>query len=124
MKIIEISYSEQDQAEVETLKKRLETEGWTVQLGGALPAPQESVPQNVIHLERSFTAVKKRWSNAFEKDFLVSLLSRSFGNVTSAAREAKIDRSNFLRLMRRHGLRSEAFRPEKEQNSPQILRVA
>ncbi|MCM0605578.1 MAG: hypothetical protein KA715_05760 [Xanthomonadaceae bacterium] len=48
--------------------------------------------------------------DAFEREYLEATLRRHHGNVTSAAKEASIDRSNFLRLLRRHGLKSRVYR--------------
>lgn len=58
----------------------------------------------------SYMDLKKKWSNSFEREFLVSILVRNTGNVSASAREAKLDRSNFLRLLRRHGLRAQEYR--------------
>lgn len=58
----------------------------------------------------SYTELKKKWSDSFEVDYLASLLNRHQGNVSAAAREAKLDRSNFLRLLRRHRIKGESFR--------------
>ncbi len=58
----------------------------------------------------SYTELKKQWSDSFEKEYLIAILSRHDGNVSSAAREAKLDRSNFLRLLRKHHLRSVQYR--------------
>lgn len=58
----------------------------------------------------TYTMQKKRWVDAFEREYLESTLRRHHGNVTSAAKEASIDRSNFLRLLRRHGLKSRIYR--------------
>ncbi len=57
-----------------------------------------------------YMELKKKWCDAFEKEYLIAALGRHGGNVSAAAREAKIDRSNFLRLLRRHQLRAQEFR--------------
>jgi DNA-binding NtrC family response regulator len=57
-----------------------------------------------------YMTLKKNWSSSFEREYLVIVLARNGGNVSAAAREAQLDRSNFLRLMRRHGLRSQEYR--------------
>jgi DNA-binding NtrC family response regulator len=62
----------------------------------------------------SYTVLKKKWSEAFEKEYLTSVLERHHGNVTAAAREAAVDRSNFLRLLRRHHIDAAVFRPQKK----------
>ena len=67
----------------------------------------------VLEVERarlSFTALKKRWAESFEREYLTELLSKMQGNVSAAAREARLDRSNFLRLLRKHGLKAEVYR--------------
>jgi DNA-binding NtrC family response regulator len=58
----------------------------------------------------NFTNLKKKWSDDFEKEYLENLLSRMQGNVTAAAKESGIDRSNFLRLLRRHHINAQNFR--------------
>jgi DNA-binding NtrC family response regulator len=58
----------------------------------------------------SYTELKKKWTDAFEKEYLTAILARHGGNVSAAAREAKLDRSNFLRLLRRHQLRAQEYR--------------
>lgn len=37
-----------------------------------------------------------------EKQYVIDALMRCAGNIFAAAREARIDRSNFRRIMRRH----------------------
>lgn len=54
--------------------------------------------------------LKKKWSDQFEREYLVSSLGRHKGNVSAAAREAKLDRSNFLRLLRRHEIKAQEYR--------------
>jgi len=58
----------------------------------------------------SYSDLKKKWMDSFEREYLVSTLNRYGGNVSAAAREAKLDRSNFLRLLRRHNLRAQEYR--------------
>jgi DNA-binding NtrC family response regulator len=62
----------------------------------------------------SYTVLKKKWSEAFEKEYLTQVLTKHQGNVTAAAREAAVDRSNFLRLLRRHQIDASIFRPMKK----------
>jgi len=62
----------------------------------------------------SYTTLKKRWSFLFEREYLVAILNRHDGNVSAAAREAHLDRSNFLRLLRRHRMTAQEFRKESE----------
>jgi DNA-binding NtrC family response regulator len=59
---------------------------------------------------QNYTVMKKKWSEQFEREYLINLLNRTQGNVTIAAKESGIDRSNFLRLLRRHGINAANFR--------------
>jgi len=58
-----------------------------------------------------FMRIKKIFVDQFETDYLRGMLSKHTGNVSAAAREAALDRSNFLRLLRRHQIKSQEFRP-------------
>jgi transcriptional regulator of acetoin/glycerol metabolism len=49
----------------------------------------------------SYKAAKERWEHAYVEE----LLRASEGNVAAAAREAKLDRAAFYRLLWRHGMR-------------------
>jgi transcriptional regulator with GAF, ATPase, and Fis domain len=71
-----------------------------------------------------YTELKRKWSEAFEKEFLVASLSKHGGNVSAAAREAKLDRSNFLRLLRRHGLKAQEYRKGLQQPGVAAAKVA
>jgi two-component system nitrogen regulation response regulator NtrX len=75
--------------------------------GGGQTTP--AIPRIETGVE-GFMLMKKRWGLAFEREYLVSTLSRHLGNVSAAAREAKLDRSNFLRLLRRHRLNAQEYR--------------
>ncbi len=61
----------------------------------------------------SYTILKKKWSDVFEKEYLTGILERHQGNVTAASKEAGVDRSNFLRLLRRHHLDASVYRTKK-----------
>lgn len=67
-------------------------------------------PEMTMTAEESYTDLKKKWVDAFEREYLTGVLDRHHGNVSAAAREAKLDRSNFLRLLRKHGVKSKDFR--------------
>jgi transcriptional regulator with GAF, ATPase, and Fis domain len=53
----------------------------------------------------SFREAKQRMVDAFERHYLTRLLERAEGNVRQAARDARMDRSYLMELIRRHGLK-------------------
>ena len=56
------------------------------------------------------TEAKRRASAQFEKRYLVAAMERAKGSVSEAARLAGLDRTNFRRLLQRHGLDSTTFK--------------
>ncbi len=62
----------------------------------------------------NYTLLKKKWSDVFEREYLTGILDRHQGNVTASAKEAGVDRSNFLRLLRRHQLDAASYRNVKK----------
>ena len=50
------------------------------------------------------TEAKRQSANEFERCYLINLMAKA-GTVSEAARLAKLDRSNFKKLLHRHGLR-------------------
>ena len=56
------------------------------------------------------TEAKRRASSAFEKRYLVRVMEKSKGSVSEAARLAGLDRTNFRRLLQRHGLDPVTFK--------------
>jgi DNA-binding NtrC family response regulator len=67
-----------------------------------------------------YTELKKRWSDSFEREYLIGSLQRHGGNVSAAAREARLDRSNFLRLLRRHSLKAQDYRKTTQPGMPDV----
>lgn len=59
-------------------------------------------------LQEPFKVAKERLLTRFEHAYLSRLLDSSEGNVSRAARQAKLDRMYLSRLLQRHGLRSKA----------------
>ena len=60
------------------------------------------VPEATIE---PLTEAKRQSATEFERCYLVNLMQRA-GSVSEAARLAGLDRTNFRRLLSRHGLRS------------------
>jgi DNA-binding NtrC family response regulator len=56
------------------------------------------------------TDAKRRASSTFEKRYLMKVMEKSKGSVSEAARLAGLDRTNFRRLLQRHGIDPVAFK--------------
>ncbi|HKU39060.1 MAG TPA: sigma 54-interacting transcriptional regulator [Polyangiales bacterium] len=56
---------------------------------------------------RSYRETREHWENDFERRYVAWLLGRHSGNVSSAAREADMDRKHLHKLAKKHGLRGE-----------------
>ena len=54
--------------------------------------------------EKSFTEMKQDIVERFEQEYLDKLLRESGGNISQAARNAQIDKKNFIDKMRRYGI--------------------
>jgi DNA-binding NtrC family response regulator len=66
-------------------------------VGGAVDAAE---------LERPYKEARAEVTRAFEARYLRHLLARADGNVSKAARIARMDRSHLIELLRRHEIRS------------------
>jgi DNA-binding NtrC family response regulator len=58
-------------------------------------------------LDDSYYAVRDRLLARFDRRYLMRVIVRAGGNLSKAARLAKVDRTTFYRLMERHGLQRE-----------------
>ncbi len=56
----------------------------------------------------------------FERDYLVGLLKLTDGNVADAARLAERNRTEFYRLLQRHGLTPGLFREHGDANEASV----
>ncbi len=56
------------------------------------------------------TEAKRRASAAFEKQYLLTAMARAKGSISEAARLAALDRTNFRRLLQRHGIDPASFK--------------
>jgi DNA-binding NtrC family response regulator len=78
----------------------------------ANPAPADAdIPIHSTNLREARRSVLA----AFEKKFICERLKAHRGNVTAAAREAGIERRSFQRMMKKYGIRSEAFRHDSNE---------
>ena len=66
-------------------------------------------------LDLPFAEAKELTMKAFEVRYLNAMLERAHGSISAAARLAHLDRSNFRRLLRRHGLRGHALEHEHDE---------
>ena len=64
-------------------------------------------------LDEPFKSAKERLLSRFERAYLSRLLENCDGNVSRAARQAKLDRMYLSRLLQRHGLRSKSAESEQ-----------
>ena len=62
------------------------------------------VPDDLADL--AFKEAKETWLAAFESDYIENLLQKNKFNISSAAREADIDRKYFRKLMKKYGIES------------------
>jgi two-component system response regulator GlrR len=65
----------------------------------------------------SFAQARQR----FEREYLVGLLKLSDGNVTDAARLADRNRTEFYRLLQKHGLTPGHFRTDSASSDPPVV---
>jgi DNA-binding NtrC family response regulator len=56
-------------------------------------------------LEQPYADAKAALLEDFEHQYLAGLMKRNDGNISAAAREGQMNRSHFLELLKRHGLR-------------------
>jgi len=64
--------------------------------------------ENAVDIEEPFKTAKERVVSEFERVYLERLMSWAGGNVSRAARKAKIDRMYLHRLLQRHAVRRDS----------------
>jgi len=78
------------------------------ELGGiALPSGGGSPSDASFHFEpaKSYRETRAKYDAEFERRYVKWLLGRHSGNVSAAAREAKMDRKHLHDMAKKHGLR-------------------
>jgi DNA-binding NtrC family response regulator len=83
-------------------------------IGGAKARVANHAPKSPV-LEADdellpLTEAKRRASAAYERAYLVRVMERAKGSVSEAARLSGLDRTNFRRLLQRHGLDPTTFK--------------
>jgi two-component system response regulator GlrR len=68
---------------------------------------------DAIHKEKEHLISLEEAKKRFERDYLVSVLKISEGNVMQAARLSKRNRTEFYKLLQRHQLNPSTFRPSQ-----------
>lgn len=76
---------------------------------GEAPVLEASAPseQGLPGPERTYKDARAELLHRFEAQYLAKLMAVTRGNVSAAARHAKMDRSHLIELLQRHGLRTE-----------------
>jgi transcriptional regulator with PAS, ATPase and Fis domain len=67
--------------------------------------PADGAGEPAVETGEPLKAARQKWTEAFERKYLVELLRRHEGNVAATARAAGVARAYFYRLLWRHGLR-------------------
>jgi DNA-binding NtrC family response regulator len=82
------------------------------QIGGRMRATNGSAaaPPDGDEFAASLTEAKRRAANEFEKRYLRRVMEKAKGSVSEAARLSGLDRTNFRRLLQRHGLNPASFK--------------
>jgi len=57
-----------------------------------------------VHHELPYKKAKRKWLEAFEREYFTGLLKRHRYNISHAARAAQIDRKSIQRIMKRNNL--------------------
>jgi len=72
--------------------------------------PMHAIPEDDNAELLPLTEAKRRASSSFEHRYLVKVMERSHGSVSEAARLSGLDRTNFRRLLQRHGIDPAGFK--------------
>ena len=78
----------------------------------ARPAPGLRAPS--FRPEKSYRETRRAYEREFERRYAEWLLNRHSGNLSAAAREARMDRKYLYELARRHGLRDRRRPPTED----------
>ena len=68
-------------------------------------APFDTVDDFTFDPALTYREVREKFESDFERSYVSWLLGRHNGNISAAAREARMDRKHLYDLARRHGLR-------------------
>lgn len=90
----------------------------------SLPATvvQEQLEAVVDWTQVPLTEAKRIAAAAYERNYLVRAMESASGSVVDAARLARVDRSNFRRLLARHGLAKAPTKSPRKRAKPRKKR--
>ena len=74
---------------------------------GGTPHSSGSVGYPAFDSEKSYREIRSDFESEFERRYVAWLLDRHDGNISAAAREAKMDRKHLYDLARKRGLRGD-----------------
>lgn len=71
------------------------------------PQHEHAASEGVFHFEpaKSYRETRAKYDGEFERRYVKWLLGRHGGNISAAAREAKMDRKHLHDMAKKHGLR-------------------
>lgn len=72
--------------------------------GGAFLESDDSIPLTSYELKEAKKRIRQEAVGEIEKDFVLSALSKNQWNISRAARQVGMQRSNFSSLMKKHGV--------------------
>jgi DNA-binding NtrC family response regulator len=80
----------------------------TLAMGEAPPLDDAggAVEQSTAYLDLAYKDARRAVLDGFEQRYVARLLERTKGNVSAAAREARMDRTYLMKLIQRHGLKA------------------
>jgi DNA-binding NtrC family response regulator len=79
-------------------------------IGGRARSSSAVVSVTDDDVPEPLTDAKRRAASSFEKRYLMKVMERAKGSVSEAARLAGLDRTNFRRLLQRHGIDPASFK--------------
>jgi DNA-binding NtrC family response regulator len=94
------------------LREFLLTERETIHLGGSGEGGAKAdCPDATIDFRQTFYAAKAQAVAEFERAYLGHLMARTSGNISLAARLAGTDRGSLQKLVKKHGILGDRFKP-------------
>ncbi len=85
--------------------RRFDAFGVIAQLGSSKRAPESSPISLHFETAHSYRETRAKFETDFETRYVSWLLTRHNGNISAAAREARMDRKHLHDLAKKHGLR-------------------